>query len=108
MSYDRSMIQTIITHRCSRCGSTNIVKNGHNKCGNQQYHCKDCNAHRVLEPKTKYEVSEKKTILCAYKERVSMRGLERVFSVARQTVARWIIELMDVKRPKRHIDAGKA
>ena len=88
------MIQTITTHKCSRCGSTNIVKNGHNKCGNQQYRCNDCKAHRVLDPKTKYSKTEKKIALRTYKERASMRGLERIFLIARQTVARWIIELM--------------
>ncbi len=34
------MIQETITYRCHRCGSTNIVRNGTNKCGNPQYHCK--------------------------------------------------------------------
>jgi len=29
-------------------------------------------------------------ILRAYKERASMRGLERIFDITRQTVARWI------------------
>ncbi|GAB4505244.1 MAG: hypothetical protein Fur0043_22390 [Anaerolineales bacterium] len=30
----------------------------------------------------------------AYKERASMRGLERIFNIARQTVARWIREIV--------------
>ncbi|HEX8680891.1 MAG TPA: IS1 family transposase, partial [Ardenticatenaceae bacterium] len=33
------MIQETITHHCRRCGSSNIVKNGTNRCGNQQYWC---------------------------------------------------------------------
>jgi len=84
------MIQVIITFRCRVCGSPNIVKNGTNRCGNQQYHCKDCDAYRVLEPKSGYTEDEKATIMRAYKERASMRGLERIFFVARQTIARWI------------------
>ena len=42
------MIQEIITYHCGVCGSSNIVRNGTNKCGNAKYHCKDCNAYRVL------------------------------------------------------------
>ncbi len=84
------MIQVTIIYRCRKCGSTNIVKNGSNKCGNPQYHCKDCGAYQVLEPKRPRGEDKRELILRAYKERASMRGLERIFDVARQTVARWI------------------
>ena len=88
------MIQVTITYHCRVCGSTNIVRNGTNKCGNPQYHCKDCGAYRVLTPQCGYTQDQKKMILRAYKERASMRGLERIFNVARQTVARWIREIV--------------
>ena len=84
------MIQETTTFTCSRCGSINIVRNGKNKCGNPQYHCKDCGAYRVLKPKTKYPAQHQQTILKACQERISLRGLERVFGVHRQTVSRWI------------------
>ena len=45
------MIQKTITYSSRVCGSTNIVKNGTNRLGQQQYHCKECNAYRVLESK---------------------------------------------------------
>jgi transposase-like protein len=98
-----SMIQKTITYACHACGSTNIIKNGSNKCNNAQYHCKDCGLYRVLEPKCAYSENEKKTILKTYQKRASMRGLERIFEVARQTVAKLkriiIIEtLMNDKR----------
>ena len=38
------------------------------------------------------EKKDKTIILTAYQERVSMRGLERIFAVSRQQVARWIRE----------------
>ncbi|MFN8457518.1 MAG: IS1 family transposase [Anaerolineae bacterium] len=95
------MIQKTITYHCRTCGSINITKNGTNKCGNAQYHCHDCGDYRVLEPQTTYTKNEQKTILDAYRERASMRGLERIFGVARQTVALWIKgtvqELPDLK-----------
>src|SRR5512137_1752641 len=87
-----NMIQKTITYTCRTCGSSNITKNGTNKCGQAQYHCHDCGAYRVLEPKLPYTEDEKETILDTYRERASMRGLERIFDVARQTVAGWIKE----------------
>lgn len=70
----------------------NIVKNGHNKCGNQQYYCKDCGARRVLDPKHKYKQDDKESVLRTYKERASLRGLERIFDISRITVLAWLRE----------------
>lgn len=36
------MIQATITYTCTHCASPNLVKNGHNANGKQQYRCKDC------------------------------------------------------------------
>ena len=94
MVYDGPMIQIPITYRCRVCDSTNIVRNGTNKCGSAQYHCNDCGAYRVLEPAPGYSAREKRRILDTYKERASLRGLERIFGVARQTVLRWLKELV--------------
>lgn len=52
------IIETKIYH-CRTCNSENIVKNGTNKCGNQQYYCKDCGARRVLEPKKRIHQKKK-------------------------------------------------
>ena len=84
------MIQETITYRCRRCGSPNIVRNGHNRCGNPQYHCKDCGAYRVLRPKVRYSEEEKEKILQVYRERTSMRAIQRLFGVSRPTLARWL------------------
>ena len=84
------MIQKIITYVCRVCGSSNIVKNGTNKCGHAQYHCKDCGVYRVLEPVRSHSKEEKDKILRTYQERASLRGLERIFEVSRQTVAKWL------------------
>ena len=84
------MIQETITYTCHSCGSTNIIKNDTNKCGNQQYHCKDCRVYRVLKPTVQPHVQQKEQVVQAYQERVSLRGLQRIFGVHRQTAWQWI------------------
>jgi len=95
------MIQKIITYHCPRCGSDNLVKNGHNKVNSQQAHCKDCGAYFVLEPKSPPQQDAKDTILKAALERCSLRGLERIFTVARQTIATWIAAMVRALPPFR-------
>lgn len=84
------MIQETTTFTCRSCGSANIIKNGTNKCGNPQYHCKDCGAYRVLDPERRHSQATREQVLKAAQERVSLRGIERIFKVCRQTVAKWI------------------
>jgi transposase-like protein len=83
------MIQEITTHVCHVCKSTQIVKNGTNRCGNAQYHCKNCGTYRVLKPKQTYSETERQIVLRACLERCSLRGIARIFAIARQTIARW-------------------
>ncbi|MAU12332.1 MAG: IS1 family transposase [Anaerolineaceae bacterium] len=85
------MIQETTTFTCRSCGSPNIIKNRSNKCGNPQYHCKDCRAYRVLKPRAKgHEMHLRQRVLKASQERVSLRGIQRIFGVCRQTTLRWI------------------
>ena len=86
------MIQVTTTYKCRVCGSQNIVKNGKNRLGQAQYHCKDCGAYRVLEPKTDDKHERRSQVLKAYRERASLRGLGRVFGVARESVLNWVEE----------------
>ena len=90
MRYAYDMIQETITYTCRRCGSTDIVKNGTNKCSSPQYHCKVYGAYRTLRPKDSPAGRAKSLILKTYRERASLRGVERIFQVARQTIARWL------------------
>ena len=85
------MIEQTKTFECRQCQSTNVVKNGKNACGNQQYHCKDCGAYGVMDPEENgYSEKEKERILRAYRERGSLRGVERIFGVSRGTILRWL------------------
>jgi insertion element IS1 protein InsB len=60
------------------------------RCGNAQYHCKDCGIYRVLSPKSAYTEIDKQMVLRAGLERCSLRGVERIFDITRQTIVRWI------------------
>jgi insertion element IS1 protein InsB len=87
------MIAKLVVYRCQSCGSQNIVKNGLNASGSQQYVCKDCGKRGVLEPKRGYTVAQKKQILSAYHERSTpsaVRSIERTFGVSRLTLASWL------------------
>jgi len=97
------MITETTIHRCRKCNSPNLQKNGCNQCGNQQYHCKDCGSYRVLNPKHRYSESEKNQILKAYEERSSMRGIERTFGVRRQNLSRWIKKAKTLPPPKKSL-----
>jgi len=84
------MIQVTKTYKCRVCGSDNIVKNGTNKVGQAQYHCKDCGAYRVVEPKPNDKGQRREYVLRSYAERASLRGLSRIYGVARQTAMKWV------------------
>ena len=84
------MIEETVRYSCRSCGSFNIIRNGHNKCGQAQYHCKDCRVYRVLELQPQHTEAERKQVVQACRERMSLRGVERVFGVCRKTIMRWI------------------
>lgn len=71
------MIREIITYECTSCNSTNIVKNGKNRYGKQQFKYKDCGKQAVLNPTEKYSEVQKEQILATYHERPSRRGIQR-------------------------------
>lgn len=59
---------------CTKCNSKNIVKNGHNGSGQQQYYCKDCKTHRVLESEKQYSEERKGEIIRPVIDNVFVRG----------------------------------
>ena len=87
------MIQKVITYQCSECHSLNLEKNGKDYKGSQKYHCRDCNHYGTLAAQPRaYPEFIKDLVIRAYRERASMRGIERIFGIARQTLARWLKE----------------
>ncbi len=78
------MIITSIVHWCPACHSANIVKNGHTLYGAQRCKCRDCGKTRVLIPKRESPIRD--FVENALRERLSLRGIARIFGVSVQTV----------------------
>jgi transposase-like protein len=87
--------------RCTARGSERIVKNGKNACGRQQFRCRACGASRALHPKSRETLPERKTevLRAVAAERLSLRAAQRVFGVARNTIALWLQKKPKLCRP---------
>lgn len=84
------MIRTIITHRCPKCGSVKLVKNGHDYKGSQKYHCKACGRYGTLNRQGNDHQQRQRQVKRGVLERLSLRGLERMLSLSRRTIGRWL------------------
>ena len=85
------MIEQVVSVVCRHCGSENIVRNGRTRNGKQRYLCHGCGRTSRDAPQAPgYSEEHKETILRAYQERSSLRGLERTFGVSRATVSAWL------------------
>ena len=86
------MIQMIVTYSCSRCESSKLVRNGHDYKGSQKYHCKDCGRYGTLYAQQGYDASIQAQVKRGVLERLSLRGMERMVSISRRTIQRWLTE----------------
>lgn len=93
------MIVEIRYRRCPKCGSPHIVKNGHDYKGAQKFHCHACKAYGTLDKQKKPDAKTRRQALEAYFERVSMRGVARIFAISRFTLARWLLLKFDLLPP---------
>ena len=84
------MIQIIVTYTCSRCKSPNVVRNGRDYKGSQKYHCKACGRYGTLNPQQGYDAPRRAQVKRGVLERLSLRGLERLMSISRRTIQRWL------------------
>lgn len=86
------MIRTIVTQECPRCESLDLVKNGHDYKGAQKYHCKSCGRYGTLQAQSGYSMRVREEVRRAVIERVSLRGIERIFRLSRRTISRWLAQ----------------
>lgn len=88
--------------KCYHCSSESLKKNGKAPKGKQRYHCKDCNRASLESPDYGYSEERKETILKAYQERSSMRGIARTFGISRNTLSTWLKKSRDDPTPARN------
>ena len=75
---------------CPACSSHNTNRFGHQN-GRQRFICRTCQKTWRENPGTTAIAPERKAeILAAYQERVSLRGLSRIFGVSRNTISAWL------------------
>lgn len=67
---------------CPSCHGPNIVKNGKTYYGKQNHRCKDCGRQFVLNNSHSIDSSQRTSIKRALNERISLRGICRVFKVS--------------------------
>jgi hypothetical protein len=73
-----------------KCGSNNLVRNGHDYKGAQKFHCKNCGRYGTLAAQGGYGEPVRRQVKRAVLERASLRGIARIFGLSRRTLARWI------------------
>ena len=75
---------------CPACQSHNTNRYGHQN-GRQRFICRTCQKTWRENPGASVVSAERKAqILAAYHERMSLRGIARVFGVSRNTVSAWL------------------
>ena len=82
------MITTAST--CRDCHSTQLVRNGKTRAGNQRYQCKACGSTKVLILDPKYGVERQALVARTYLERNSSRSTARIFGISHRTVLNWL------------------
>lgn len=78
------MVTKIYT--CRHCNSSDLVKNGKTRHGNQRCLCHTCGKTLVLTPKESNIERYKEQIILSFRERLSLRGICRVFKISESSV----------------------
>ncbi len=88
---------------CRHCGSIEITRHGLTNNGKQRFLCHDCGRYSRENPQPNgYTAHARETILRAYEERSSLRGLSRTFGVSRNTGTSWLKKSEEAASVKRH------
>ena len=75
---------------CPKCLGHKIKRNGHTHYGRQNYRCKTCGRQFVFPNHHNIAAQKKAAIKRAFLERISLRGICRVFGVSLS----WLLEFM--------------
>jgi insertion element IS1 protein InsB len=84
------MITRTVT--CPDCRSEAIIRFGKTTNGYPRYRCKDCRRTFSDAPERGHTERFKQRVLASYQERMSMRGIARVYHISRNTLTAWLKE----------------
>ncbi len=85
------MTTYLVTIRCRHCESDDTVKFGFAASGQQRYRCRACGRTFIETPgSAAHDAAFRETVLRAYHERPSMRGICRIFRISRNTLVAWL------------------
>jgi transposase-like protein len=84
------MLTETVTFHCPNCDSTNVVRNGKNSAGSQQFLCRNCGKSAVMYPKPQRGEAENDQILAAYREQPNMREIARLYHISRNTLKKML------------------
>ncbi len=84
------MVALIVS--CPSCQSQDVIRFGKTASGYARFRCKDCKRTFSDAPDRGHTEEFKVTVLAAYEERMSMRGVARTFKISRNTLAQWLEE----------------
>lgn len=71
------------------------MKNGHDYKGDQKFHCKSCDRYGTLQAQKGYDKKRREQVKRALLERVSLRGIGRIFQMSRHTVSQWLSDWLE-------------
>ena len=81
-----------VTITCPHCESGQTVHFGRTTNGYPRYRCNGCMRTFSDAPERGHTEEFKARVLAAYEERMSMRGIARVFHISRNTLTLWLKE----------------
>ncbi len=80
--------------KCIYCGSTDVIKYGKTKAGNQLYYCKSCNRYWVKDGAFhRYPKEVKDAIVRAVLEKSSVKEVSKEFNIPVTTIYKWLKEV---------------
>ncbi len=83
------MVTRTLVVVCPDCQSENVIRHGRTQTGYQRYRCKRCQGTFSHAPERGHTPQFKQQVLAAYQERASMRGIQPVFKISRNTLTQW-------------------
>jgi transposase-like protein len=102
------MVTRSLVVACPDCQSENVIRHGRTHSGYQRYRCKPCQGTFSDAPRRGHTPEFKEQVLAAYQQRSSMRGIQRVFKISRNTLTAWLKEKGAVARPETDVGRSSA